>query len=415
MLKPTAVSSDLRRFDDLAPRVQAVALGVGVVGLLASVIAAPLVGREVFFRSYILNFVYVMSLALGALFFVMIQHATSAGWSVAVRRVAECVAATIPWMAVLFLPVLIPVLMGYPEIYPWASESAVRGDHLLEHKSPYFNIPFFLLRCVIYFGVWSALAVWLLRKSVEQDRTGDPWITDRMRKVSAPGLVLFGLTTTFYAVDVLMSLNVKWFSTMWGVYHFSGCVVGFMALLALILRWLQRAGRLTASVDTEHYHDVGKLAFAFVVFWTYIAFSQYMLIWYANIPEETTWLIQRQKTAWWIGAGLFLLFGHFVAPFFVMLSRHAKRSKIILTLSAIWLLLVHWVDIYYLVIPRPFVMEGAQAFSTDPPYPLMVTDVTLLVGLGGLFAFLIARQMARQSLIPERDPRLPESLAFENM
>jgi hypothetical protein len=380
-------------------------LCTSLVALCVAALLGQRSGWSGFFRSYLLNYCFVLSLALGALFFVMLQHLTRAGWSVTVRRLAELVAGTMPVLAVLFLPLLVPLVTGNPSVWPWASPDAVAQDAsgLLQHKHPYLNVNFFILRCAIYFAVWIALARFFLRTSAAQDATGDPGFTLRMQWWSAPGMVLYGLTVTFFAIDALMSLHPDWYSTIFGVYFFSGCLVGFFALLALLMYGVQRAGGLTESITAEHYHDVGKLAFGFVVFWAYIAFSQYLLIWYANLPEETAWYRPRQGDTWWIGVSLLLLFGHFVAPFIALLSRWPKRRQGVLAGVAVWLLLMHWLDLYYLVGPRPHDGDPAGA-------PLHATDVVLLVGLGGLFLYAILRLMTRHALLPEHDPRLAEAL-----
>jgi hypothetical protein len=399
-----------------AGRAAGAALVIGLIGLGAGVWAGYAQGDwAVFFRSYLLNYAFVLSLALGALFFVLLQHLTRAGWSVAVRRLAEFIAGSLPLLFLLFLPLLIPALRGMRGVWSWTDEGVVFGDPLrdlapdavLIAKHAYLNVPFFLARCAVYFGIWITLAGYFGRQSLRQDATGDPQLTLAMQWWSAPGMLLFGLTTTFFAFDALMSLNPHWFSTIFGVYFFSGSAVGFFALLALVMGGVQAAGGLRESLTREHYHDVGKLAFGFVVFWAYIAFSQYMLIWYANIPEEAAFYWPRQGDHWWIGVSLLLLFGHFFAPFLALISRIPKRRPGLLSLAAVWLLAMHWLDLYWLVAPRP----DASAAGV----PLHATDGALLVGLGGLFAFAILRPMARRPLLPARDPRLAESLTFENV
>ncbi len=402
--------AETRRIQQGAPRAAGLAAIVGGLGLLAGVFFGARSGWEVFFRSYLLNYCFMLSLALGALFFVLLQHLVRAGWSVSLRRLAELIAGTLPLLTLLFLPLLVPLVAGMPGVWEWSSPQVVAHDPsgLLQHKRPYLNVPFFIVRCVVYFAVWTALARFYLKRSVQQDASGDPELTRRMQWWSAPGMLLYGLTLTFFAIDALMSLNPHWYSTIFGVYFFSGCMVGYFALLAVLVYVIQRAGGLTRAVTLEHYHDVGKLAFGFVVFWAYIAFSQYMLMWYANIPEETIWYLPRQGDTWWIGVSLLLLFGHFVAPFVALLSRFPKRRRGMLALVGVWLLLMHWCDLYYLVGPRP-------TPAGLPGTPLHATDVALLIGLGGLFVGALVRPMARTALLPLRDPRLHEALAFENV
>lgn len=383
---------------------------IGVLGLAAGTYFGMQAGWSVFFRSYLLNFTYVLTLALGALFFVMLQHLTRAGWSVSLRRLAEFVALTMPFLAILFVPMVVPVWTGMTDVYVWADAARLAQDPLLQHKQVWLNPPFWIIRIAVYFVIWSVLAVWLYRSSVRQDASGDPQLTIRMDRWSALGMLLFALSLTFFAIDALMSLNPHWFSTIWGVYIFSGAAVGFFSLLAILVYFLQGSGRLRHAVTAEHYHDVGKLAFGFVVFWAYIAFSQYMLIWYANLPEETAWFAPRQGDAWWVNVSLLLLFGHFVAPFLALLSRVPKRRKGLLVVAAAWLLLMHWLDLYYIVIPRPHGGERAASLA-----PLHASDIALFFGLGGLFLAAVVWNMKQAALIPQRDPRLHESLAFENI
>jgi len=233
-----------------------------------------------------------------------------------------------PCLAVLFLPIFVPLLLEKSSLYVWADPSVVADDEALHQKVAYYLNPgFFAVRAVLYFVVWIGLARFFLRRSITQDESGDPALTQRMERGSPAALLLFALTVTFASFDWLMSLEPKWFSTIFGVYYFSGAAVGFLAAIILLVMLLQATGRLTSSVTVEHYHDLGKLLFGFVVFWGYIAFSQYMLIWYANIPEESVWYLARQQGSWkWVS--LVLLFGHLLIPFFGLLPREAKRRKL---------------------------------------------------------------------------------------
>ncbi|HVN33245.1 MAG TPA: hypothetical protein VMT45_14805 [Thermoanaerobaculaceae bacterium] len=374
---------------------------VGAAALLVSLALAATgaEGWRRFLFSYLVNFAFVLSLALGALYFVILHHLTHSGWSVVVRRVSEALSATLPWLAVLSIPLLI----GLKQLYPWAQPAVVAGKHVLQGKAAYLNVPFFVTRWVVYLVAWIAMARFFFRKSLQQDSSGEPALTVRMQRRAAPAMVVLGITLTFAAIDMLMSLDPAWYSTIFGVYYFAGCVVGIYALLIATVFTLQRAGFLRTAVTVEHYHDLGKLLFGFVIFWAYIGFSQYMLIWYANIPEETRWLAVRQENGWgWVG--LVLVFGHFLLPFVALISRGPKRRPRILAAAAVWMLVMHWIDIFWLVMP---------AVSPGSPVPHLV-DLTLFVGLGSLFLAAAAFAVRGRSLVPERDPRLEESLAFEN-
>ena len=247
------------------------------------------------------------------------------------------------------------------------------------------------------------MARFFLLRSTEQDASADPALTQRMERFSPAALVLFAFTVTFASFDWLMSLEPAWFSTIFGVYYFSGATVGFLAAIILLAMLLQATGRLTSSITVEHYHDLAKLLFALVVFWGYIAFSQYMLIWYANIPEETSWYLVRQSGSWkWVS--VVLLFGHLLIPFFGLLPREAKRRKAILGFWAGWLLVAHWLDLYWLVVPS---LEAAGL-------RLGLIDAGCLVGIGGVYFAGVLWTAGTRPLVPLGDPRLEESLAFEN-
>jgi hypothetical protein len=376
-------------------------LAIGVVGLASAVALAALTsgGWARFYPSYLVSFVFFLSLALGALFFVLVQHVTRAGWSVGVRRLAEGVAPNV-FFPMAFLAV--PVLAGLRTLYPWTDTAAVAADHLLHAKEPWLNIPFFLARTVFYFGVWSALAIWFHRSSTQQDKTGDPRLTQRMETTSTVALILFAFTVTFFAFDYLMSLTPHWYSTIFGVYFFSGCVLGFFALMSVLAFLVQRAGALRRTITTEHYHDIGKLIFAFTVFWAYIGFSQYMLMWYANLPEETSWYAERQ-TGSWTAVSLVLLFGHFLVPFLALMSRDVKRRKPLLVVGGFWMLVMQWADVYWLVMPG----------KSPGTIPFSLMDVAVFLGVGGLFFAAAVRRLGAHALVAVKDPRLSESLGYE--
>lgn len=375
-------------------------LGLGVVGLAASVAGPLLLGEswQQFLLSYLVAYMFVLSIVLGGMFFVLIQHVTRAGWSVTVRRVAENVMGVMPLM----LPLFLPIAIGYDTIYHhWTHPDP--ADEVLAGKAPYLNATFFFVRAAIYFVVWIAIARWFRNTSIRQDETGDAALTLKMARAAAPSLFLFALTLTFAAVDWLMTLYPHWFSTIWGVYYFAGSFMGFMAVLGLACMWLRAKGLLRDAIHTEHYHDIGKLLFAWVVFWTYIAFSQYMLIWYGNLPEETAFFHEHRAGSWELVART-LMVGHFMVPFVFLMSRHAKRNLVLLAVASVGLLFMHFVDLYWIVMPSLH-HHGVHANWLD---------ATTMIGLIGLACWSFVVNLRRAPLIPERDPRLPESLRFVN-
>ena len=376
---------------------------IGAVCALLGVVACAILGPanpKQFFFSWLVSFLFFLSLALGALFFVLIQYAVQGGWGIVVRRVGETIFATLPVMAVLFLP----VLLGLRDLYEWAVPGAAEHDALLRWKAPYLNVPFFLIRAVIFFGSWSVIAFLYFRGSSGQDVTGDPGVSARLRRFAGPAIIVLALTQTFAAIDWIMSLTPHWYSTIFGVYFFAGSFVGFIALLSVVVVAMRRVGLLDTVITAEHLHDIGKLLFAFTAFWAYIAFSQFFLMWYANLPEETIWYKARLEGSW-LQVSLLLMAGHFVAPFFFLMGRTVKRKGATLAAGGAWLLGMHFVDLYWQVMPTLH-PEGLRP---------SLLDVAALLAVGGCFVASASWLMRRQALVPLRDPRLAESLAFENV
>lgn len=380
-------------------------------------------------KVWLQNWLFGLAISLGAFFFVFLQHLTHAGWSVAVRRPAEALMSNLLWLWIGFIPFVVLHLQGRLSIvWPWFDMAKMRATDaaeatLVEAKLGYLNPQFFFIRAGIYFIVWISLAIFFWRNSVNQDSDGSVSRSSRMERMAAPAALLFGLTLTFAAVDWIMGLSPAWFSTIFGVYFFAGCcAAGFSALALLCLR-LQAAGYLKGVITAEHYQDIGKLIFAFgIVFWAYIAFSQYMLIWYANLPEENTWYMARQMGQWgWVS--LALLIGHFCLPFLFLISRWTKRYRASLTVGALWMLAFAWIDIYWLVhpeIPHGLATKksynelaaeyaGTSAHFGDPLNWLMLAGV-----LGLMIGFTLMR-LREHPLVCRRDPRLDESLHFHNI
>jgi hypothetical protein len=380
---------------------------LGAVGLILAIILGFFAKDEFrrFFYSYLIAYLFFLVIALGGLFFVMLQHATKAGWSVNVRRIAEWFASSLPLMAVLSAPIFASIIIGQGQLYPWAkSPSGLEPGF----KAMWLNPPFFLIRMVFYFVVWSFLGVWYWKQSVKQDESGDIELTLKMQKFAPIGLILFGLTLTFAAWDWIMSLDPTWYSTIFGVYIFAGSTLTIFATIIITIRLLQSKGLLVQSVTVEHFHDLGKFLFGFTFFWGYIGFSQFMLQWYGNIPDETEWFVRHGAST--AHANQFspvviaLLFGHFLIPFPGLLSRHVKRNAKGLTFWAVWMLVFCWLDLFWLVMPQ----------FDNGKFHLGVIDLACFVGIGGIFVAFVVRKAAHDSVRAMRDPRLPDSLAFEN-
>jgi hypothetical protein len=377
------------------PVIGAAAAVLGAVGCAILGMGNP----KQFFFSWLVSFLFFLTLALGALFFVLIQYASQGGWGIVVRRIGETTFAALPVMAVLFLP----LLLGLREVYAWSVPGAAEHDALLRWKAPFLNVPFFLIRAVVYFAAWSAMAFFYYRGSRGQDATGDVAVSARLRRFAGPAIIVLALTQTFASIDWIMSLTPHWYSTMFGVYFFAGSFVGFIALLSVVAPAMRRAGLLEAIISPEHLHDIGKFLFAFTAFWGYIAFSQFFLMWYGNLPEETIWYKARMAGSW-LPVSLLLMAGHFAAPFFFLMGRTVKRNGVTLAAGGAWLLAMHYVDLYWQVMPTLH-PEGLRP---------SVLDVAAFLAVGGCFVAATGWLMRRQALVPLRDPRLAESLAFEN-
>jgi hypothetical protein len=396
----TALAAIVRARLDHHPRTRAAWLALGIIGLLFCILGFVSSPQQAY-MSYLTAYCAMLGVVLGALIMVMTAHATNASWFVVLRRLAEDASATIPLFALLF----IPILVGMRELYPWVTPDALGPDarERVLAKQGYLNVPFFVIRAIVYFACWTALA-WLLRRwSVRQDRERDNLeLSARQRHLSAFGLVIVGVTLTFASFDWLMSLLPTWYSTVFGVYIFAGAFVGALALVAIVGLNAVRGGALTGLVHADHFHALGKLMLTMVIFWAYIAFAQLLIIWIGDIPEEIAWYYVRWRNGW--GAlGLVLLFGNFVLPFLLLLSRDFKRSPRLLAALGAWLLVMHYVDIYWVAVPALH-REGFHASWFD------LASLAAVIGLPvALWMYLVRARAA----VPVGDPYLDASLRYE--
>lgn len=469
--------------------------GIGLLGFAGAAFGFTVDPRRFAF-SWLFAFITVLAVALGAIFFVLIQRLTSAGWSVTVRRTAEFFSYGILALIPLFIPILMstahlwPFLSGAhgaaakhegghsaitvitpahaqthqgsapaadhndPQIHKGTGTSAHgAGDHggpggvgadmpktgaapagghgaagghdaasaqehalheahaliegeVMKKKSGYLSKNFFYGRAVFYFVIWAWLAVRLFGFSAKQDTTKDPKLTVRAQAFAPAGTMLFALTLTFAGFDWVMALEPTWFSTIFGVYYFSTGVVSSLAVIILVTMALRTSGPLAGAVTPEHFHDLGKLMFGFLVFWAYIGFSQFMLIWYAALPEETTWYHNRWDFGPWAKVSMAILIGHFVVPFFWLISRNFKRNLGRLQIGAAILLVMHVVDIYWFVMPNYALRSNDFAFHW--------LDAACLLAVGGIYGAFVFHRMTKNYLVPVGDPRLERSLHFQN-
>lgn len=373
-------------------RVQKGALVVGAVGLVLCIVGAFLNPAQ-FFQSYLFAYVFWVGVALGGLAIVMVYHLTGGGWGLVIRRVLETGGLMIVLMAALF----VPLLFGLEELYLWARPEAVATDELLQHKQLYLNVPFWVLRSAVYFAVWIGLAFLLNRWSREQDRTDEPALANRMRRFSAFGLLVYGLTVTFASIDWIMSLEPHWYSTVFGMLIGAGQVLAALALATLVLLFLLDREPLADVVTDRHLNDLGSLLLAAVVLWVYLVFVQFFIIWAGNIPEEVSWYVHRLETSWgWVGQ--FLVLFHFALPFLVLMSRQVKQRPQYLAVVAGTIVFAHLVDTFWLVAPT-FHEEG---------FHLHWLDVAAPVAIGGLWIAAFVWQLKERPLLPVHDPELQE-------
>jgi uncharacterized membrane protein YsdA (DUF1294 family) len=442
--KKTAVSPSDYRIPESSPWAQAwkMALAVGVIGVVCAVAGFSIDHRRFAF-AYLMGFVTVLTMALGSIFFVLVQHLTSAGWSVSVRRASEFFVA-----GAVIIPLLaLPNLLNLEHLYPWwnaghhedvahaqgfgephspdpehgavaPEHSATGGAHhgpehalheaTLAKKLAYLNPSFFYIRGVVYLLVWLWLATRLFGYSTKQDSTGDPGFTVKLQRLAPGATFLFALSLTFAGFDWVMSLEPNWYSTMFGVRVFAASAVLGLALNILVALGFRRSGVAKEAINVEHFHDLGKLMFGFLVFWAYISFSEFFLIWYAAIPEETLYYHRRWDVSSWRWISISLVTVKFIMPFFLVMSRNAKRNLGLLGLGAGWIAVMHLVEMYYWVMP--YYQEGEIAFSLTG----FVTDLGCVFACVGLYLAVVFRRMLNHPVIPVRDPRLGRAIDFVN-
>src|SRR5712692_5427332 len=317
-------------------------LTAGAIGALVSLIGLFTSPTE-FLQAYLMGFMYVLGITLGCLALGMVHQLSGGAWGVVIRRPIGAATRTVPVLTLLFLP----IALGMQLLYSWTDAGLVASDEALRHKHAYLNAPFFLIRAAIYFAVWNLLTYFLNKWSLEQDTRDDPRLARRMQVLSAGGLVAYGLTITFASFDWLMSLEPHWYSTIYGVLILGGQGLSALAFLIIMLAWLSRRPPLDAIVVPAHFHDLGNLMLAFVMLWAYFSFSQYLIIWSGNLPEEIAWYLHRLQTGWRF-VGITLVLFHFAVPFCLLLSRAVKREADMIVKVAIGMLVVRLVDLFWL-------------------------------------------------------------------
>ena len=383
--------------DELIPALRDVQRRLFVAGAAGGVLSflGWWIDPAQFFQSYLMAYMFVLGITLGCLAIGMIHQLSGGAWGVLIRRPIGAASRVLPVLTMLFLP----IVFGMHHLYEWTHADLVARDEVLRHKQLYLNTTFFLVRAALYFLTWNALSYFLNAWSLEQDRTDDPRVARRMQMLSAGGLVAYGLTITFASFDWLMSLEPHWFSTIYGVLIIGGQGLSAMAFLIAAIVWLGRRPPLQDVVVPAHLHDLGNLLLAFVMLWAYFSFSQYLIIWSGNLPEEIAWYLHRLQTGWRV-VGVALVLFHFAVPFCLLLSRAVKRQGRMIVKVAVGILIVRLVDLFWLIAPE-FHRTGIAVSWMDVVLPLTLGSIWL-----GCFVW----QLRGRAILPVNDPQFDETL-----
>jgi len=386
-------------------RLRSRALIVGGVGLVGCGLGF-LLDRDHLFRSWLVAYMLFLGIALGSMALIMIQHLSGGAWGV-FRRIFEASSRTLPLLAVLF----IPVLLGVGTLYPWSHEDHVAADEILRHKSGYLNFPFFLVRAVFYFGGWLGIAYLLNKWSRMQDE-GDVAVNTRLQRLSGAGLVFYALAVTFAGVDWIMSLNPHWYSTIFGFLMMGGQGLAALAFTIVVATFLFKHEPMSGLLKPQHFHDLGKLMFAFVMLWAYFNFSQYLLTFAANLVEEIPYMITRTTNGWQYLA-VFLVLFHFFVPWFLLLSRNLKRTPYRLVVIASWILFMRFADLFMMVSPE-FDAGGSNLHLLTGEHVshffVHWTDLAAPLAIGGLWLWMFFSELEKRPLLATGDPYLREAL-----
>jgi hypothetical protein len=376
-------------------RFQNRALIVGIAGTVLLLIGA-FINRDQFFRSYLIGFTFWTGIAVGSLALLMLQHLTGGGWGFVIRRILEAATRTLPLIVVL----VIPIIIGAHSLYEWTHTEQLAEHPVVEFKTPYLNLPFFTLRAVVYLAVWLLLAFFLNRWSLQQDRTGDQSYARNLRVLSGPGMVLLIFSVTFASIDWFMSLEPEWFSTIYGFIFVASWSLSALAFVIAVLAALSNGEPLNRIVAPLHFHDLGKLLLALVMLWAYFAFSQFLIIWSGNLPEEIHWYLIRMHGAWGVIVVSIAIL-HFGAPFLFLLSRGLKRNPRKLVLIALLVLAMRIIDQWWMLIP---------AF-TGEKFSLSWMDIVAPIAVGGLWLAFFTSQLSKRALVPINDPQFESVMA----
>lgn len=384
------------------------ALGIGGIGVIILLVVAVIFPdyREQALRSWLFGFIFWCGIGVGSLGLLLLQYLTGGAWGVVIRRIIEAGSRTLPIIFVLFLP----LLLGVNSLYMWTHPRP--GDEILEWRSGYLNPWTWGGRAILYFVLFGIMAYMLNKWSREQDQTttfdGAMNLLSRMSRFSGPTMVFFVLTVSFAAIDWVMTLDPHWFSTIFGLLFVIGWALSCLSFVVAILAWLSDREPMRSVVGKRHFHDLGKLMLAFVMVWAYFNFSQYLIIWSGNLPEETEWYIARQSGVWAVIGGI-LIFFHFAFPFLMLLSRDIKRNARWLTMLAVFILVMRLVDLYYIIGPAPRI--GSAGVELDFLDSISWMDFVAPIAIGGIWLWWFFGELLKRPLIPANDPYLENAIA----
>src|SRR5215813_180994 len=370
----------------------------GIVGavLVALLLLGFLIDRDQFFHAYLIGFIFWTGITLGSLALLSLQHLTGGAWGLVIRRVLEASTRTLPLVIILF----VPIALGLKHIYPWTSSELMGRTAALQGKAAHYLKPsLFVLRAAIYFAIWFVLAWFLNRWSLQQDREPSRGVRRRMQMLSGPALVLFVLTVTFASIDWVMSLDPTWSSTIFGLIFVAAWAMSALAFTIVVTSWLSNREPMDRVMQPSHFHDLGNLTLTLVMLWTYFSFSQYLIIWSGNLPEETVWYVARKHGGWGVIA-IAIVILQFAFPFLVLLSRAAKKSSDRLASLAVLILLMRFVDAVWLIEPA-FNQEHFHVSWMDEVAP---------IAIGGLWLAAFSWQLQKRALVPINDPQLEQAL-----
>ena len=377
------------------PGLRQFGMTVGVLGVVLAIIGFFMSPVDRFYQAYLVAYTFWMGVILGSMALLMVQHLSGGVWGIVLRRPFEAAVRTLPFMTILFFP----IVLGMHSLYEWSHEGIADTDPIIAAKALYLNTPFFLLRQVIYFAIWNLIGFLLTKWSQEHDRSGDPALLGKLSTLSGAGLCIYFLTVTFAMVDWTMSVNPHWFSTIWGMLYIGGQGLSAFAFGIVVLVMLARVAPLNRVLTSHHFHDLGKFLFAFLMLWAYLQFSQFLIIWSANIPEEIPHYLNRWENSWKY-LSIFIVVGHFMVPYALLLSRDLKRNHGKLQIIAAWILFARIADYWWHVAPELH-HDGLT---------ISLLDVALPLVLGGIFISLFVAQLGGRSLLPVNDPALEKAL-----